>query len=120
MSGGLGEGQPHEPDEGLHAQIAEARHAGNGVLEQRQPVAFQQQRAEALGGLGEPEPTLGVVVERRRRQPDTLALLSVEQQRLGEALGVRRQQQEQRVARVLLHQILLHLPRQHRQGFLDR
>ncbi len=120
MGAGFGERQPHEPDHRLNPQIAQPGHAGNGVFEQRQPVAFQQQRAQPLGGGREPQPALGGVIERRRRQPDALALLAVEQQRLGETLGVGRQQQKERVARVLPRQVLLYQPRQRRQGLLDR
>ena len=120
MSGGFGERQPHEPHYCLYAQIGEAGHAGNGVLQQRQPVAFHEQRAEALGGCGEPDATLGGVIERGGRQPDAQTPLPVQQKRLGETFGIRRQQHKERLPRVLPHQILLHRPRHGHQGFLHR
>ncbi len=110
--------EAHESQDGLDDQITQARGAGDGVLEQRQAVTFQQQRAHALGGGREPQPALGGVIKGGRGEPDALALFVVEQQRVGEPCGVRRHQHEQRIARVIAGQIFFDKAGQHLEGFL--
>ena len=68
IAAGLGQGEPHEPDDRLDAQIAEPRHAGDRVLEQRQSVAFEQQRAEALAVVVRPSPARCSRIPRPREE----------------------------------------------------
>ena len=116
----LGQGHPQKARQRFQAQVTEASRAGDRVLDQRQTVAFQQEGVEALCRHRQAEAALGIVVEGGRGQPEAPAALSIQQERLGDSVGIGGHEQEEHAGGMTSPQVLVHQPGQEVQRLLGR